>query len=30
MATMAMPSREDFAALLEKSLGSSRSFDGPS
>ena len=28
MATMAMPSREDFAALLEQSLGSSRSFDG--
>ncbi len=28
MATMAMPSREDFAALLEESLGTSRSFDG--
>ncbi|WP_448581852.1 30S ribosomal protein S1 [Thermaurantiacus sp.] len=28
MATMAMPSREDFAALLEESLGSSRSFEG--
>ncbi|WP_194743493.1 30S ribosomal protein S1 [Thermaurantiacus tibetensis] len=28
MATMAMPSREDFAALLDQSLGNSRSFEG--
>ncbi|MFQ3596359.1 MAG: 30S ribosomal protein S1, partial [Sphingomonadaceae bacterium] len=28
MATSAMPSREDFAALLDQSLGSSQSFEG--